>query len=184
MRRNGAPVVYLRSIDEIDEGFGGFGQKLPADRFLGTRVRLSGWLKTQDLSHWAGLWMRVDGAEKGTSLAFDDMRDRGIRGSQDWREYEVTLNVPDEAKQVVVGFLLVGEGSIWVSNLHVEVVSEDFAATAGMAERSSIGDALVRSNGRSSSRTISAHTNATPQTIWRQSHTARSSRKIIGAHPV
>ena len=53
----------------------------------------------EEVKGWAGLWMRVDGKEK-TGIAFDNMANRSIKGTTDWKTYEVVLDVPDDAEEI------------------------------------------------------------------------------------
>src|SRR5437763_15597761 len=46
-------------------GFATFTTAAPVEKFLGKRVRYTGWLKSKDVkSGYAGMWMRVDGREQ------------------------------------------------------------------------------------------------------------------------
>ena len=101
-------------------------QSIAADEYRGKRVRLSGWLKTVD-SGEAGLWMRVDGEQR--MLAFDNMSDRVVSGTTDWKMYSVVLNVPDDAKNIFLGVLLTGKGQTWADDLTFEVVGRNIAVT-------------------------------------------------------
>jgi hypothetical protein len=38
-------------------------------------------VRSEGIADWAALWMRVDGPERGVSLAFDNPGDRKIRGT-------------------------------------------------------------------------------------------------------
>ena len=40
--------------------------------------------------------MRVDGGD-GQILSFDNMHSRPIKGTKDWKQYQITLDVPDGA---------------------------------------------------------------------------------------
>lgn len=64
------------------------------DEYLGKRIRLNGYVKNEKITGWAGMWMRVDGTDKNTSLAFDNMANRAIGGTSDWTKYEIVLDVP------------------------------------------------------------------------------------------
>ena len=65
----------------------------------GKRIRFSGYIKTQGITHdWAGLWWRVDG--KSGVLAFDNMHDRGATGTTDWKRYEIDLQVPADGNNL------------------------------------------------------------------------------------
>jgi C-terminal processing protease CtpA/Prc len=87
--------------------------------FAGTTVELRGFLRTEQVSQLAGLWMREDG--ETPSLAFDNMANRPVQGTTEWTEYSVKLPVHPEGRQLFFGALLVGTGKLWVDDLQVLV---------------------------------------------------------------
>ena len=121
-------VYLLRSIDSPGEGFGTMSRSTPATRFRGRRLRLAATLKGKDVQPWTGLWMRVDGPEQQT-LAFDNMYDRGLRGTFDWTRVEVVLDVADEAVSIPYGVLLAGQGTVHAANIRLETVEPDTPST-------------------------------------------------------
>lgn len=119
-----ARALYLGSLPGAASGFGTIMQSFPADAYRGQRLCLSGYVKTREVSQWAGLWMRVDGAgEPPPALAFDNMQNRPIRGTTDWKRYEVVLDVPKEAVEISIGMLLQGKGEMWVTSLDFKPVN-------------------------------------------------------------
>lgn len=92
------------------------------NNYDGKSIRLSGYIKTENVTDgYAGLWMRID-----PQIAFDNMNDRGITGTTDWKEYEVTLSLnPKKTDKIVVGGLLVGKGKMWLDNLQVSIDGKD-----------------------------------------------------------
>jgi hypothetical protein len=120
--------AYLKSKQLSVDGFGTLMQQFTAEQYLGKRVRLSGLVKSQEVAEWAGLWVRVDkGKEMG--VAFDNMQDRAIKGTTDWRRYEVVLDVPKDATGIALGILLTGAGEVWLNGARFEVVGPDVAVT-------------------------------------------------------
>ena len=104
----------------ILNGGGVASASFPAGSAAGKRVRLSGYIKTRDVSQgFAGLWLRIDGP--AGVLAFDNMQDRGVTGTTDWERYEIELPVPSEATRVVFGALLPANGTGWFDSLKLEV---------------------------------------------------------------
>ena len=96
--------------------------------YLGKRVRLSGYVKSDKVTNWAGLWFRVDGPNNGpnpSSLAFDNMQERPIKGTTDWTRYEIVLDVPEAAQRLAFGILLAGGGQVWMDDLKFEVSAHD-----------------------------------------------------------
>ena len=87
--------------------------------FSGKRIRLTGYLKTENIANgFAGLWMRVDGP--GGTLAFDNMQSRGITGTTDWKQYSIELNYSEEeAVSIYIGGLMTGSGKMWIDDLEL-----------------------------------------------------------------
>jgi hypothetical protein len=121
--------AYLKAKNPEVDGFGTLMQDFQADRYAGKRLRFSAAVKSEGVQNWAGLWMRVDKVSGGTPLAFDNMQDRPIKGATDWQSYAVVLDVPQDATGVFFGVLLNGPGSVWMSDVKVDVVGTDVPTT-------------------------------------------------------
>jgi hypothetical protein len=128
---NGHPSAFVKSKQPAIEGFGTLMQQFKADQYLGKRVRFSAFVKSEELKDWAGLWMRVDkGSGQSTkTLAFDNMQDRAIKGTTPWQNYEVVLDVPEDASGVFFGILLSSTGSVWLNSANFEVVPTSIPTT-------------------------------------------------------
>jgi hypothetical protein len=125
---SGKVGAYLKCVAEQANGFGTLMQEVSADAYHGKRVRLSANAKASDVQGWAGLWMRVDG-DGSRPLAFDNMGNRPIKGTTDWKRYEVVLDVADQATAVAFGILLTGKGSVEVDTFRIEVVDASVPTT-------------------------------------------------------
>ncbi len=138
-------AAYLMAVKPESGRFGTLIQAIEADDYLGTRVRLSAWIKTKDVTGWAGMWMRVDGANR-VPLNFDNMCHRPILGTTDWLQYSIVLNVPRDAKQIYYGLLLAplgpnsrkdaertagmsGGAIVWLKDVQFEVVDKKAKTT-------------------------------------------------------
>ncbi|MGO9324197.1 MAG: hypothetical protein ACLP07_06510 [Terracidiphilus sp.] len=128
MTRNGLPSAYLESIVPATDGFGTLMQEIKASDYVGKRVRLRAWVKSQDVSDWAGVWMRVD--KDKTMVAFDNMQNRAIKGTEAWKQFDVVLDVPEDATGIFFGILLSGPGEVWMSDVSFEVVGEEVPITS------------------------------------------------------
>jgi hypothetical protein len=120
-------AAYLRAKPQ-PQGFGTLMQMFLADSYRGTRQMLTGRVRAEDVEKWAGLWMRVDGPG-GTLLGFDNMQSRPIRGTTDWTEYRVVVDVPPGAVYLAFGVLLEGPGSVWIDEVRLGEVGEDVPPT-------------------------------------------------------
>jgi hypothetical protein len=120
---------FIRSKAAKPSGFGTLMQMCKAGQYRGQRVRLSAWVKSESITGWAGVWMRVDD-EDDKPVAFDNMMSRAITGTTAWTRHEVVLDVAPNAKNVAFGILLNGTGAAWIDELRFEVVDKSVATTA------------------------------------------------------
>ena len=125
---SGKNSATLKSTAEKPEGFGTLMQTIDAAPYRGKRVQLAGFVKSQEIAGWAGLWMRVDG-EEGKTLAFDNMQSHPIRGTTPWTRYAVVLDVSQEAKAIAFGVLLGGAGQLWFDSFAFDTVGRDVPVT-------------------------------------------------------
>ena len=112
-------------------GMGTLARSTPARIYRGKRVRLSANLRTEKAGR-AQLWMRIDGPG-GRVLAIDDMQSRPLRGTTRWRRYSIVLDVPREATDISLGFLLAGSGAVWANDFSLNPVSTSMPVTGGGA---------------------------------------------------
>jgi hypothetical protein len=127
----GRSSAYIKAI-AVSGGFATLMQDFSADHYHGKRVRLSAHVKSANVKNWAGLWMRVDGkrsAAGSATLAFDNMANRPIRDTTDWTQYEVVLDVPEDALRINIGVLLHGWGTVWSDNFEFRVVDASVPVT-------------------------------------------------------
>jgi len=92
------------------------------DVYEGDSITLSGYIKTENVTDgWAGLGIWID-----PRIAFDNMQNKGVTGTTDWKKYTITLPMnPTKTKQIVVGGVLVGKGKMWLDDLHITIDGKD-----------------------------------------------------------
>jgi hypothetical protein len=127
-------IVLASKANATADVFSTAMQDLPAAPHVGQRVRLSAYVKTEGVTSWAGLWVRVDGSEKAP-LAFDNMAERPITGTTEWTRYSIVLPVAAGAKNIALGVLENGPGQLWMD----DVVLEDLPPGAADAGASPTG---------------------------------------------
>jgi hypothetical protein len=73
------------------------------------------------------------------------MGDRAIKGTTDWKQYEVVLDVPKEgAAQIYFGVLLAGKGQVWVDDFKFEAVDNSVKTTGRARETGKAAVALAK----------------------------------------
>lgn len=122
--KTGGSSAFLESTDKEIEGFGTLMQSCGADEYLGKRIKMTAYVKSENVFDWAGMWLRVDSRQTKKSLSFDNMQDRPIKGDNDWTKCEIVLDVPEESGTLNFGVLLSSTGKVWFDNITFEVVDK------------------------------------------------------------
>ncbi|MGA2440231.1 MAG: sigma-70 family RNA polymerase sigma factor [Tepidisphaeraceae bacterium] len=101
----------------------------PLNKLRGKRIRISGWIKTNNVRECAGLEMYAYSAG-GEMLAIDQMMcARPIHGTTDWQQYQIVQDIPQDATKILLGAILFCSGEIWTDDFQVEVVGNDVPLT-------------------------------------------------------
>jgi hypothetical protein len=129
--QSGDPTETLRATAPAPANFGTVMQTLSPAPFLGQRLTFSALVKTDEVADAGGLWMRVDGPEGQGVLAFYNMSDQPLAGTEDWTPRAVTLDVSADARSVSFGLWLAGPGQVWLDQ--VALVSCEPGGDAGVA---------------------------------------------------
>jgi len=130
---DGKNAATIKSTKKRINGFGTLMQNCLPDKYLGERVRMTAMVKTKDVTTWAGIWMRVDEQVAKTNISFDNLKDgkedRSIKGTTNWKKYEIVLDVPFEATNIAYGALLVGTGQVWFDDVKFEIIDKNVPTT-------------------------------------------------------
>ena len=126
--QSGNSCAYIKSKSPKEKEFGTLMQTISAENYLGKRLQLSGYVKSENVKGWSGLWMRIDGYNN-QQLGFDNMQGRAIKGTTEWKKYEIVLDIPSNCKSINYGLLLGGEGKVWFDNFKLEEVDKSIPVT-------------------------------------------------------
>jgi C-terminal processing protease CtpA/Prc len=96
----------------------GIMKSIPMD-FTGKSIMMRGFLRTDDVTGFVGMWMREDG--DNPALEFDNMQKRELKGTNDWSEYSIVLPVNPAAGQLFFGVFVAGTGTAWADDLQLLV---------------------------------------------------------------
>jgi hypothetical protein len=125
--------AYIKSVGpKPSDEFGNLMQAFVPNNYLDQRVKLTAWVKTQLTSGTAQLWARVDGDWNDSTTkpgTFDNMDDRPIKGSTEWTEYSIVVDIPPNADHVTFGLMHIGTGTIWLDDVRIERVGKDVPLT-------------------------------------------------------
>lgn len=122
VRKSGDSSAFIASTNEEIKGFGTLMQMSSASEYLGKRIKMTAYIKSENVANWAGMWLRVDSKGTRKMLSFDNMQDRPIKNSTNWGKYEIVLDVPEESGTLNFGLLLAGTGKVWFDGVEFEEV--------------------------------------------------------------
>jgi len=120
--KTGKKCAFIKSVEDEINGFGALMQICDAKLYLGKRIKMTGFVKADEVQNWSGMWLRVDSKYGGKSLSFDNMKDRPIKGSTEWVKCEIILNVPNESSTLNYGVLLNGKGIVYFDRVSFEIL--------------------------------------------------------------
>jgi len=117
---HGGRVSIRIHSDEEPSGFANVSATLSPQPFIGHRIRFSVFLRSASLGGGGGmLWARADDANH-RSVAFINTQTTPVRGTTDWAQVSISLDIPASASQLFVGALAFGPGSLWIDDARLE----------------------------------------------------------------
>jgi hypothetical protein len=97
---------------------------------------MTAYVKAKDVENAAGLWMRIESIDgNGNYSLSSDLMNRPIKGTNDWKQCEVVLDVPNEGSAAIsFGAMLAGKGQVWVDDFKFEIVDNSVKTTGRVRE--------------------------------------------------
>ena len=140
-RRSGTRSVVIDATESPESAarlFSNLSQVVDGRPYRGKRVRFMAAVKTAEFEAetTANLWFRVDRQSEQPPYpvgAFDNMDDRPILAEQ-WADYEIVLDVDEDAKQIIVGMFVQGKGKAWIDATSFEIVGQEIETTRERSE--------------------------------------------------
>ena len=113
---------YLKSMT----GGGNINQSLIGNRYAGKRIRISAYLKSDNLIKTKGYGGQVWAYSYINGKPYCMGASGNIEGTNNWKKYTVVLDVPSEGKNIslVYGLSVQGEGTVWIDNMTFEIVDK------------------------------------------------------------
>jgi erythromycin esterase len=127
-KANNSMSIKITSNNPNENEFGAITGYFPFELVKGKTIEFTGKIKTLDIKDgYAGLWWRVDG--KNGTLGFDNMSNRGLKGTHDWKEVSIKMKVNEDVTGIYFGGLFSGKGTAWFDDFKVTMDGEKFIDT-------------------------------------------------------
>jgi hypothetical protein len=129
--------AYLRSREVESNTMGTLWQAIkPRPAWFGERLRMIVCVKTLGVKDAAGLFMRV--STYGGWINYDYMYDRVVRGTTDWHQHMIVLDIPHDTSLIDFGVWITGKGEVQIDDFRFDVVDNKLHAT-GTSEKIEFG---------------------------------------------
>lgn len=92
--------------------------RIPVD-FNGSKVTLTGFIKTENAKGNAGMILRIEG--DAGQVMMENMRAANVAGTTDWKQYEISLPLNNGAREIYIGVYNSGSGKIWADDLEIRM---------------------------------------------------------------
>ncbi|MEP6902210.1 MAG: hypothetical protein ABJA66_10700 [Actinomycetota bacterium] len=136
IKHSGEGSVFIERDAQSDPKKGvEMSQVVPAKNYRGKRVQLTSYIKSENLTGDAGVFLLVDqssfsdsamlqflGQKSGTAELLEK---KGLQGTNDWKPLTVTIDVPNDAEFLTISVLLRGAGKIWLDDFSIKAVGQD-----------------------------------------------------------
>ena len=99
-----------------------------AGEYHGRRLWLSAFIATENVDGGCSLWMRLN----SNTQAFLFYEGPGVKGTSDFVQRDVVLDVAEEMTLVSFGITLTGGGTAWLADVQITVVGDEVQPSASL----------------------------------------------------
>ncbi len=119
-------VACIEVVSGRESGYVHLQQFLDYQLYRGKKIKLTGFVKTEDVSGSGRMWASVSNTKnRVSSTAYFKL---ALNDTKDWTRFEMVINVRNDAYFVQTGATLCGTGKVWYTVPEVEVLDELGAA--------------------------------------------------------
>ncbi len=124
--KKGGNSAFLKSTNtNKTDGSITLTQTCLVDDYLGKRVKMTAYIKSENVSGKAGVLLKVYTKDWDHDMSSGDVRvNRPVTGTMDWTKCEIVMDITEENCMFDFGVWLKGTGKIWVDNVSFEVVDK------------------------------------------------------------
>ncbi len=134
----GVSSVRLRAKTATSPGasarYGTWMTAVEAGDYRGKRVRVSAQVKGTGITARGDMWMRVQGPTSPSDGPGLGGGRCGLSGDFAWKSCIMVIDVPLDGERIEVGVGLAGPGTLFVDDVHLDVVPLDVSTTASLRD--------------------------------------------------
>lgn len=122
--RMGGPAGFIRNRVANPLRIGSFAQIASAHAYLGKRIRLSGYVKSENATRGELTVVLMDNNEQGQHVFISGTNGKLVKGTQDWTLLDLTVDIPTNTATIGLGLMSTGKGTVWTDGFKIEVVDK------------------------------------------------------------
>jgi hypothetical protein len=103
---------------------GNINQEISGSEYAGKRIRLSAYLKSDNLVNDNGYGGQIWAYSFSGGELYMTSAAGNIKGTTDWKEYSVVFDIPEDNPSVTYGLSVSGQGTVWIDSISWEVVDK------------------------------------------------------------
>lgn len=120
VKYSGKNALQISSISNASKAMQTFSQVVPIPGSGFRKVRLSGYIRSENTEGKIALWSQVWNAEKAMiDFGNSNTQNNMVAPNTDWKEYSLEFVVDDTARNFLFGGLLSGNGKVWFDQFSV-----------------------------------------------------------------
>lgn len=121
---NNTNAIILQSIEKNIWGSGTITQKISAYNYIGKRVKLSAYIKTENVKNYTCLILKTENETNNGQDNDQQIIEKTIQltGNFEYKKIEAFLNVYNQNENIIIGALLNGDGKIWLDDFNLEII--------------------------------------------------------------
>ncbi|RYF17855.1 MAG: peptidase S41, partial [Flavobacteriales bacterium] len=86
----------------------------------GKLIEIKGFVKTDKINNgFAGLILKLEGGNK--ILGYNNVQEQPISGTNDWKEYSISLPYTNQAEKIRFGGVFIGSGKVWFDDFRLYI---------------------------------------------------------------
>lgn len=122
---NNSNALQIESIGKNIMGSGAVIQTISSSNYIGKRIKLSAYIKTENVNDFACLLLcsnqNLDELWNDDEVISEDKKTY-LKGNHEYKKVESYLNVTDNFGNIVLGAMIKGEGKIWLDRFNLEII--------------------------------------------------------------
>ena len=122
-------VFSIKSMEKDMESSGTLVQKLLPNKYWEKRIKVTGYIKTNDVLDHADISLHVFNFKPTTPVIKINFDTREIKETKDWKRFEIILEVPKTINRIEFDVSLIGTGQIWFKKINNEVLESNLPSS-------------------------------------------------------